>query len=86
MSANSKSFKQTLTGGVIYDTISLPAVTTRFFVKSKNLDQVLKIKLGGSSQEILIPVGSYYDSELVNWVNPQVKINGIGEIDGEYCY
>ena len=59
---------------------------SRFFVKSKNLDQALKIKLGGSNQEILVPVGSCYDSESVNWVNPKVEINGSGDIDGEYSY
>lgn len=86
MSANQKSFKQTLTGGSTYDNISLPSVVSRFFVKSKNLDQALKIKLGGSNQEILVPVGSCYDSESVNWVNPKVEINGSGDIDGEYSY
>lgn len=85
MSANAKTFKQTLSGDPVYDKITLPQVVTRLSFKSKNLDQALKVKIN-SVQEMLIPVGNGYDSERVDWVNPVVEVNGNGEIDGEYHF
>lgn len=86
MSANGKTYKQTLTGGSTYDTITLPKHVTRVIIKSSDLSAELKIKLGGSSSEMIVPIGTCYDSGVVGWSNPDVKVNGTGKIDGEYWF
>lgn len=88
MASNVKSFKFTLSGGSTYDDLateaSLPTRIKRIMFKSTSTTIALSVKLGGVSEILTLAANDIYDSGWVDLQNVDIKINGTGDVDGEY--
>ena len=85
--SKAKSFKITLSGGSTYDDLktsaSLPDRIKRIVFKSASSAD-LNLKLGGSTEILTLSSGDIYDSEWCDMQDIDIKINGTGDVDGEY--
>jgi hypothetical protein len=82
-------FSLVLTGGAVYDNlvqlISITACIRRIWIRG-NGGIAFNLKLSGSTNVIPIGTNELYDSDWIEggWRSPEIMINGIGTIHGEY--